>query len=332
MKIHRTQQLIRGLATLVGGFALFTGALQAAPFLYAPGDLVLAFRQTGNASDYVVNIGKATDYSVLPPGSTVIINNLSVAQFSSAFPSINGLKWSVAAANRPPLVPNFPVQTLWVTAPRANADLQSNPWLRKPQAVQGNTGSQVDGVGVNAALSSSLLPAGSDNTATGVVIPVNAPFAIGPVLGIDGDYVGNFQGIVENLTPDDFDGDASNVSRSDLYEVVPGTRAGGTLDTPGRHLGYFELKPDGTLSFNNPVPTPPRPTITNIGRTGEVTTVSFNTVAGVTYRLRYTDAAGLTSPLSTWSTGASISGTGSVLSLDDTHADPVRFYVVEAQP
>ena len=50
MKIHRTNQLWPGLATLAGGFALFTGSLQAAPFLYAPGDLVLAFRQIGNAT------------------------------------------------------------------------------------------------------------------------------------------------------------------------------------------------------------------------------------------------------------------------------------------
>jgi hypothetical protein len=57
-----------------------------------------------------------------------------------------------------------------------------------------------------------------------------------------------------------------------------------------------------------------------------------NTIAGVNYRLRYTNAAGLTSPISTWSTGGSIASTGSVLTLQDTHADPIRFYAVEAQP
>lgn len=332
MKVHRTNKLIRGFATLVGGFALFTGALQAAPFLYAPGDLVLAFRQTGNASDYVVNIGKATNFSSLTVGTSVPVANLSVDQLNAAFPTVNGLKWSVAAANRPPVDTNYPLQTLWVTAPRIDAAIQSNPWLRKGSSVQGNAGSQIDGVGVNAALSSSLLPGGANNTATGVVIPVNAPFPIGPVLGTDGNYVGTFQGIVENLTADDFDLDSSNVSRSDLYELIPGTRAGGTLDVPGRFLGYFELKPDGTLTFTNPASTPPVPNITSIVRNGNVTTVSFNTVSGVTYRLRYTDAAGLSSPLSTWSTGASVTGTGSVLSLEDTHTDPNRFYVVEAQP
>lgn len=332
MKSHPTYKFLRGLATLVGGFALFAGTVQAAPFLYSPGDLVLTFRQTGNASDYVVNIGKAATFSVLPAGSSVVIANLSTEQLTSAFPSVNGLRWSVAGANRPPVVPDFPIQTLWVTAPRLSVDIQSNPYLRKSQAVQGNGGSQIDGVGVNAALSSSLLPGGSDNTATGVIIPVNAPFAIGPVLGIDGDYVGNFQRIVENVTPDDFDGETTNVSRSDLYELVPGTRTAGTLDAPGRYLGYFELKPNGTLTFQNTPPLPPRPAITGITRNGNVTSVSFNTVAGVTYLLRYTDVAGLSSAASGWTAGASIAGTGSVVSIEDTHADAVRFYIVEAQP
>lgn len=332
MKADRTNTLIRGFATLVGGFALFTGALQAAPFLYAPGDLVLAFRQTGNASDYVVNIGKATNFSSLPAGTSVAVTRLSTEQLNAAFPTVNGLRWSVAAANRPPVDTNYPLQTLWVTRPRSDAAAQSNPWLRKGSSVQGNAGSQIDGVGVNAALSSSLLPGGANNTATGVVIPVNAAFPIGPLFGTDGDYVGSFQGIVENVTADDFDLDASNVSRSDLYELIPGTRAGATLDTPGRFLGFFELRPDGSLTFTNPVSAPPAPTITGLSRNGTVTRVSFNSVAGVTYRLRYTDAAGLSSPLSTWSTGASVAGTGSALSLEDNSAGSIRFYAVEAQP
>lgn len=332
MKIQRTNPFLRGCATLLAGFALFTGTLQAAPFLYAPGDLVLAFRQTGNASDYVVNIGKATNFSRLPAGQTVAIANLSVDQLNAAFPTVNGLKWSVAAANRPPVDTNYPIQTLWAVRPRLDAAVQSNPWLRKSTSVQGNAGSQIDGVGVNAALSSSLLPGGPNNTTTGVVIPVNAAFPIGPVLGTDGDYVGSFEGIVENLTADDFDSDPGNVSRSDLYEIIPGTRTGGTLDTPGRYLGYFELKSDGTLTFNTGTAAPPRPNITNITRDGNATVVTFNTVAGVNYRLRYTNAAGLTSPISTWSTGGSIAGTGSVLTLQDTHSDPIRFYAVEAQP
>lgn len=106
--------------------------------------------------------------------------------------------------------------------------------------------------------------------------------------------------------PDDFDGESTNVSRSDLYELPPGTTAAGTLNQPGRHLGYFELLPDGILSFPTVSAVVPVPQITGIQRDGAVMTLSFPSVTGATYRLRATDSAGLWAPASTWSVGASI--------------------------
>ena len=328
MKANRNPKLIRSLAAVVGGFALFTGTLRAAPFLYSPGDLVLAVRQSGNAYDYVVNLGKATNYNNLPSDTTIAVGNFSVAQLNAAFPGLNELKWSVAAANRPPQDSNYPIQTLWVTGPRLDASVQSPVWLRKGQFTQATAGAQIDAIGNNAASSSSSQAAGPTNTVTGVVIPVSTDYTLGPAVGDSGNYVGTFQGNVETLTPADFDGDPGNVSRADLYELQPATS---TLGLPGRYLGYFELKPDGSLTFNTSAPLPPRPTITNITRTGDVTTVSFTTVSGATYRLRSANAAGLTTGVSTWTTGASISGTGSVLSLSDTNTADIRFFAVDAQ-
>lgn len=332
MKIHSNLSPSPGFVGLLGGFALFTGALQAAPFLYSPGDLVLAFRQAGNASDYVVNLGKATNYNALPAGATVDVASLSATQLASAFPSLNGLKWSVAGANRPPVDTNYPVQTLWVSGPRLDAAVQSPAWLRKGQFVQGTGASQIDSVGVNAAASSSSQAAGPNNTATGVVIPLNTDFAFTPLIGDAGDFLGTFQGNVESATADDFDGDPGNVSRSDLYELVPGTTAAGTLNTPGRFLGYFELKPDGTLAFNTGSTPPPVPTITTVVRAGDGTTVSFKTVTGARYTLRATDASGLGRPVSTWSAGATLTGNGSVQSLQDDSTAAVRFFAVEVLP
>jgi hypothetical protein len=330
MKIHRNLKLLRSLTVGVAGFAWFTGATLAAPFLYSPGDLVLAFRQTGAPVDYAVNIGKATNYNNLPGGTTFTVTNLSGAQLNAAFPSVNELRWSVAAANRPPLDANYPIQTLWIARPRLDNNVQSAPWLRKSQALQGNTGSQVDGVGYNAGQASSILPGGPNNTATGVHIPVTLNFNISQVIGAAGNYAGNyagnFQGNVENLTPADFDGDPGNVSRSDLYELLPGSG-----NPPGRYLGYFELKPNGTLTYTAASTVLPAPTITNISRVGNVTTVSFTTVAGGTYKLRATTAAGLSTPVSTWTLGNSIAGTGAVLSLTDTSTADIRFFAVEVE-
>jgi hypothetical protein len=330
MKMYRTLR-IRGAATVLGGFAMVVGAAQAAPFAYSPGDLLLAFRQAGGASDYVVNIGKSGDFSTLPAGTTLTISNLSVTQLGSSFPTLNGLQWSVAAANRPPLVAGFPLQTIWVVAPRLDPSAQSSSWLRKGQYVQGTAASQIDAIGVNSANASSSQVAGPNNTTTGVVIPTASDFALTAVIGDSGNYAGTFQGNVEGVTADDFDSNPSNVSRADLYELVPGSSLEGTLNTPGRYLGYFELKPDGSLTFNTGLPLPPAPSISEITYSNNVAKVSFTTVAGGSYFLRAANT--LNAPVSTWAVvNGPVSGTGSVLSLLDTNATNSRFFAVEAQP
>jgi len=332
MKKNLNSRPPRWLSPSLGSLTLLAVAGQAAPFLYAPGDLILTFRQSGNASDYVVNVGKAADFSKLPSGTTLGISNLSATQLAAAFPSLNGLSWSIAGANRPPLVANFPLQTIWVTAPRLDPSAAGVPWLRKGQFVQGNAASQIDALGNAAAASSSSQPAGPNNTASGVLIPSSSDFASGAILGENGNYVGTFQGSVETVTDDAFDADTANVSRADLYELVPGTVAEGTLNQPGRLLGTFELKPDGTLVFRNSAPLPPAPTILGITRQGELTTLSVNSAAGVSYRLRFTDAAGLHTAVSSWSTGTAVPGTGATLSLTDTANGAARFYAVEVLP
>jgi hypothetical protein len=331
MKTHQTSRFLRGCAALVSGFALFASALSAAPFTFAPGDLVLTIRQSGAPGDLVVNIGKATNFSALPPGISIPITNLTTSQLLGNFPSVNELQWSVSAANRPPVQPNFPLHTLWVAAPRLDPLLPASPWRRKGSSAQGNAGSQIEGVGVNAALTSNLLPAGTNNTVTGVLVPGNAAFPIGPVIGVDGNYQGTFQGKVENITPVDFDSDANNVSRSDLYELLPGTISGGTFDTPGRYIGYFELKPNGALTFTTASPALVAANIRSIQRVGGVATVSFTTGNSGTYRLRATSVLG--APANTWSiVSGPVNGTGAILSLQETNAASVRFFAVEAQP
>lgn len=332
MKLPRTSPWHRGLAAATGGLVLLTPWLDAAPFLYTSGDLVLVLRQTGNANDLIVHVGRASTFSTLDPGTRVVVSNLTASQLAAAFPSLNGLKWTVAGANRPPVDPAYPLQTFWVTAPRENPGTPATPWLRKGQFVQGNAASQIDALGVNAALGSSLQPAGPNNTATGVVLSVSSPFTIGPALGEAGDLANNFQGRVENVTPDDFDADPGNVSRADLIELLPGTTAAGTINQPGRVLGSFELKPDGSLEFVAASTAAPAPVITGIQRTGDVTSVSFPTVSGVTYLLRSTDGPGLASPPATWTAGATVVGTGSSATLQDTATGDLRFYVVEALP
>lgn len=336
MKTSRPYSIHRALAAVAGGLVLFTSGLHAQTFQYAKGDLVLLFRKTGSPADYAVNIGQATDYNNLPPGTVVTVDQLSPAQLALAFPDLNGVRWSVAGVNRLPVTfPEHPAQTLWIARPRGVLTEQSAPWVRRSSSLQGNTGSQVDAIGVRADYAgNALLAAGPDNTATGVIVPLTGAFQnfnLSQPIGPGGNYANNFQGNVENPTPDDFTASAANVSRSDLYELEPGTTAGGTINAPGRYLGYFELKADGTLTFNTTV-TIPAPEITGVNRAAGVTTLSFPTVNGVTYQLRATGATGLTTPVSTWTAGASVTGDGTEKSLQDTSADAIRFFSIQAQP
>ena len=110
------------------------------------------------------------------------------------------------------------------------------------------------------------------------------------------------------------------------------TRFRGIFDSTFQFIGL--LKPDGTLAFTAgaAAPPPPPPRITAIVPRDDGIAVSFSTVAGATYRLRSTDAAGLGTPVANWAVGATAIGTGSSLTLEDRTADGIRFYAVEARP
>lgn len=330
------QHLKRGHAflALAGGIALLAPTLHAAaPFAYNDGDVILAFRQPGGpAPDLVVNLGSATNLNAVPLGSTITLANLSASQLNSAFVSLNQINWSVSAAARTPTTP-FTQNTIWVTARRTKNAVVSSPWFRKVAAVQASAVNQIVSVGQNAATYGSLNPAGPDNTATGVIIPFTDPNAysklvVDPVNANVHNFGGTFgsgygPGDVENTTPTNFVS-AQLVSRSDFYQLTPGTTA------ISRLVGYFDFKADGTLTFTAGVP----PNITGIQRDAStgITTVSFTTInSPVFYSLRYTNSSGLSAPAANWiPVPGAVTGNGSIQSLTATNADDNAFYRVTA--
>ena len=155
--------------------------------------------------------------------------------------------------------------------------------------MQGNFAGQINSIGVNAVAFSSGVASNVLNTPAGVLIPANSDYGLSPVLG-EGNYVGTFQGNVEATTSATFSGNSTNVSRSDLYELLPGSFG---TDTPGRHLGYFEFKPDGSLTFN----TPPPPVVTWANPAGitygtALNSVQLNAAANVPGTFAYTPTSG----------------------------------------
>jgi hypothetical protein len=112
-----------------------------------------------------------------------------------------------------------------------------------------------------------------------------------------------------------------------LYRLIPGSSGGGSYP-PGIVVGFFDFRPDWTLTFTAGPP-PEQSVISRVGRTGSVTTLWFSTLSEVGYRLRYTDN-GIGMPISSWNIGAATIGDGTTLSLQDTSSTPGRFYTVEA--
>lgn len=315
---------------VIFGVGLLATRLHGA-FAYDPNDLLMGLRKVGAADDLTVNLGRVTNYLGFAPGTTITITNLSTNQLDAAFAGLDEVIWSAFSAVRTNTVPEFPESTLWVTAPRADINVPSDPWLRKGPISQGIPSSIVYSIGNSARLYGNAVPDGPNNTATGVVIPAGDAFSYSSLMGPNGNFQSSFQGDIENTTPFDFS-TAGVVSRSDLYELKPGTTAAGTLNTPGTFIGYFDFSPSGTVTFTSAggqTPTPP--TITGVSRSGDVATISFNTVSGTTYSLVRTNSSGLGAPITTWTTvPGSVSGDGSTKSLQDSSTDPDRFYLVVA--
>jgi hypothetical protein len=311
--------------TLAAGALLAAGtSLRAQTFTYSNCDLVAGFRLIGGASDWVVDLGPAAKFERLAWRSVIRITNLAAAQEADALPTLDGVSWSVAGAMRGNPNYSYPQQTIWVTSPRPDIFTPGTIWQDASQGTLGGAASQIDAIGFDAAVYGNGQPSGQDNTPTGILLPPASQYAYSYLMGSHQNYDGTFQGVVENTTPLDFD-TAGLPSRSVLYRLEPDSYP----HASGRVIGFFDFHPDGTLSFTAGPP-PERTTISQISYQGTVTAISFPTLNLVNYRLRYTDSAGLATPISTWTIGGNVTGDGTMLSLQDTNSNPIRFYSIEA--
>lgn len=331
MKRYRLLKLSRGLLAAAGSFMLLAPTLRAGPFAYNDGDVILAFRQPG-APDLVVNLGSATNFDAVPIGSTITVTNLDVNQLNTAFASLNSINWAVFGATRTPGTA-YPQDTIWASARRTDPSVLSSPWFRKISYAQAIPVGQIASVGQNALTYGGNNPAGPNNTPTGVIIPFNDPdsysgLVVDPYNANVADFGNTFgpgygAGSVENTTPANFT-TTEPLSRSDFYELIPGSQAISKL------VGHFDFTPDGSLTFTAGAP----PRITSVQRDpiAGVTTVSFTTInSPISYRLRYTNTDGLNTPASTWvAAPGSVTGNGYVQTLSVTNADDNAFYRVSA--
>lgn len=305
-------------------------AAHAAPFLYQytnnPPDILLGIRQAGGSSELVVNLGTAARFYSAAPGSTISITEFTPAQLTATVAGLDGVGVAVFGAARNAGDPLRPAQTLWVTAPRADAAVAADPWVRQSSFGLGGTAAKITSVGSGVASFSSLNTPGALNTASAVVAPAGYQNGYGAYIGA-GNFKGTFQGNIEGVTPSDF-ASSTTPLRLDFYEIRPGT--GTSLS-----LGWFDFKPNGTLTFTaagGTVQPAPAPLITGISRSGNSTSVTFTTVSTAQYTLLRAPA-GLDGSPSAWSAvGNPAAGTGNALTLTDTSDTSAAFYAVRATP
>jgi hypothetical protein len=322
-------------------------------FTYTNNDLTLGFRKTGihqEQYEAVVNIGSATNYVNLQPGTTVAVPNFTGAQLTpDTFSELNFLNWSVTGfskTNTAFVLPGYANNTLWVTTPRVEANTQSSAPQRLSFAQQGAVSTQIKSILSGASYLSGQNSAGPDNTAKFVREPVNntanlSAFIASIVDSSQSTLHDSWPLNLESTTPANFTG----TSIADFYEVRPTNDPQGnpivdphTGQATGEayYVGFFTLKPDGTMTFTRGtgtvvVPPPAAPTLA-ITRSETTSTIAFTTDKNATYTLYYTDAAGLDKPLSAWTpVAAKIKGDGSAKEFQDSSGDTARFYRVSAE-
>jgi hypothetical protein len=225
----------------------------AQTFNYNNGDLLLGFRTPYGTSDLIVDIGAASLYSGATGPITISGNYFTDQQLTDAGLSLSGLYFSVFGDIAPGSSYPGTANTLWVTAPQSVNYLQAPAWAAQTSSQQGNTRGVIESIAFGATYTSFGEAASADNTAHAVIVPSSLNLvgenAISYTTGI-GTY-GNFDGYfgsnndIEQNTPGSF----TSPVRSDLFQMTPGSN--------GSYLGYFELDPDGTLTFDpEPVPEP----------------------------------------------------------------------------
>ena len=125
---------LRSILCAVAGIALLaSGASAALP--YADGDIFLGFRATGGegaTTDYLVNIGSATQFTGASGQSTINVGNIAtdlVNTYGADWKTRSDVVWSVSGVQS--VAGNgFPNRTMFATALEPTPGTQSVPWTR----------------------------------------------------------------------------------------------------------------------------------------------------------------------------------------------------------
>jgi hypothetical protein len=347
----------RPLPLIVSSLLALSTLAQAQIFTYTNNDLILGLRKNSPYTDnneVVVDIGQASSYFNLAVGTTISVPGFSPSQLAGSFTGSTNVSWSVVGGYSGSGYSGYVNNTLWVTVPRQNNAIQSlapvRLWYGSQQVIKAKMNSIVSPTGGAVYISQALGASSQFNTVSFVreprgtylsqILSVWMAGLANPTWGTLNDTWPPSEPNNANLevtTP----GNLSGVVRSDLYEVRPLTTASGSSVTDPHtgtsgiawYIGYFEFNAAGTMTFTRAAAsTSPSQVALQIARTNNVSTISFVSSNSVTYKLCFTNSAGVTAPVSNWpSLPGTISGDGTTKSFQDTTTDPSRFYRVQEQ-
>ena len=286
---------------LLIGCLLGAAAPLGQAFNYTDADLVLVFRQDG-FNDVEFDLGPASTFLQMATGTHQTVSfdlNLVQNNFNN---SLDNVTFLVAGATG--VTSTQP--RIWLT------DVYASPaptdfTLSKFTAIRG----KIMAIGQQASLltASNSLPAVIATAEPGSFTYIASDANFTPASSLGG--LTGFP--IEGLIPA-----ALNFYELQLSTVTPKPAAA--------LIGTFNLDASGNLTFNaGGAPTLTAPSLSGIVRSGNVVTISFASVAGQKYHLRYATAL----PGTFTAVGSPVTGDGNVQTLTDTSSDASRFYDVQ---
>ena len=304
------------LLTSVAASGVWAGTLAN----YAVGDVLLCFRNGDN--DMVVDVEQSlSTLTNATPNQRISITGYTGTQLGEV--GINGVSWSAFTW--------LSDNTLFVTKARTSLDEQARPCLAQSSSVQANTVGRMALI-LPGALEELDLAININSTATTVIEEDSSAInytdgysyhnALAGAYG--GQFNGTFVGDPENTTLNNFT-TSGKVVRSDFYQMTPtGSYA------LGKWLGYFELSPDGAMTYVAYPST--TPAIASITCSGGSITVTYTTGLYGTYTLRGTNSLTFGTAMTNWPVITTlISGDTAPHTITDTTADDIKFYTITAQ-
>jgi len=302
-------------------------SVSATTFNYTAGDVLICFRKTsGGTLDLEVDAGPISTFTNLAIGQKITIANYTGAQLSRV--GTNNISWS-AFTYLDASTTGTPTNVLYMTNPRYDLNIQTDPYGRYNNSSQGLTVSQIKSI-ISGMTNYVNYTNASSSTASLVPESASTPPYISYIVGLGPNlnFNNTFQTDPEQSTGGSFTTGGQPV-RADLYRLYPS--AGGALHPDGEYLGYFELSTNGVMTYTaGPSPTLlVAASIMSITRSGTTNTVMFTTSSSGTYVLCGTNK--LTEALTNWPALNSVAGDGSPHALTHITANSPMYYTIRTQ-